>query len=235
MLVVLWQEATGRREEASLPSDARRGYNKPMKLKHLVAVIAIGGAMTWAAWPEMSLPAHTLPPAGWGSTNPLVTQTTIGETICNPKWRTGSIRPTSSYTSKLKLLQLGYFPGSTDKNGQPQIEFSGTTTVLLYTPFGSYSDPNPSHYEEDHLISLELGGAPSDPMNLWPQPYTNDVGGQNLGARDKDRVEGWLHREVCAGRKTLAEAQREISTNWVAAYAEMKGVKYEGGSSDTDD
>jgi hypothetical protein len=28
---------------------------------------------------------------------------------------------------------------------------------------------NPKDYEEDHLISLELGGAPRDPKNLWPQ------------------------------------------------------------------
>ena len=31
---------------------------------------------------------------------------------------------------------------------------------------GSISD-----YQEDHLISLELGGHPTDPRNLWPEPY----------------------------------------------------------------
>ena len=30
---------------------------------------------------------------------------------------------------------------------------------------------SPSDYQEDHLISLELGGNPTDPRNLWPEPY----------------------------------------------------------------
>jgi len=29
----------------------------------------------------------------------------------------------------------------------------------------------PSHYEEDHFISLEVGGHPKDPKNLWPEMY----------------------------------------------------------------
>ena len=28
----------------------------------------------------------------------------------------------------------------------------------------------PSHYQEDHLVPLELGGAPRDKRNLWPEP-----------------------------------------------------------------
>ena len=30
---------------------------------------------------------------------------------------------------------------------------------------------SPSDYQEDHLVSLELGGHPTDPRNLWPEPY----------------------------------------------------------------
>ena len=34
-----------------------------------------------------------------------------------------------------------------------------------------YADTNPiSDYEEDHLIPLELGGSPTSPLNLWPEP-----------------------------------------------------------------
>jgi hypothetical protein len=29
---------------------------------------------------------------------------------------------------------------------------------------------SPSEYEEDHFIPLELGGAPRNPKNLWPEP-----------------------------------------------------------------
>ncbi len=72
----------------------------------------------------------------------------------------------------------------------------------------------PGAYEYDHLISLQLGGHPSDPHNLWPEPY--DVKGDNndLDARDKDVVETRLKRLVCAGQMKLREAQRIIATDW---------------------
>ena len=84
------------------------------------------------------------------------------------------------------------------------------------------------------MISLELGGSPTDPQNLWPEPYINDVDGQNLGAHEKDKVENYLHSQVCSGAMTLVEAQTEIKTNWVAVYAKMKGLNYTGGESVSD-
>lgn len=64
------------------------------------------------------------------------------------------------------------------------------------------------HFEVDHLISRELGGA-DDVRNLWPQCY-----GGEWSAVAKDRVENRLHKEVCAGRLTLAAAQKEIRADW---------------------
>ena len=58
-------------------------------------------------------------------------------------------------------------------------------------------------YQEDHLISLELGGNPTDPRNLWPEPYPR--------AADVDRIENELNAKVCSGELTLAEAQRQES------------------------
>jgi hypothetical protein len=52
-------------------------------------------------------------------------------------------------------------------------------------------------YEEDHLISLENGGNPTDPRNLWPEPYNTMVGGVIMGAHQKDVVEGFIHDEIC--------------------------------------
>jgi len=70
--------------------------------------------------------------------------------------------------------------------------------------------------EIDHLISRELGG--DDKIeNLWPQPYT-----QHPGAHEKDWLENQLHKEVCDGTITLAEAQKEIKKNWYAAYKKRK-------------
>jgi hypothetical protein len=73
-------------------------------------------------------------------------------------------------------------------------------------------------YEVDHLISLELGGS-NDVANLWPQAY----GGQPWNALVKDRLERELHRRVCAGLMTLAEAQSEIRTDWTACYTKVFG------------
>ena len=70
--------------------------------------------------------------------------------------------------------------------------------------------------EVDHLISRELGGADAE-GNLWPQPYT-----QHPGAHEKDWLENELHKEVCANTISLADAQKEISEDWYAAYVKRK-------------
>jgi hypothetical protein len=105
-----------------------------------------------------------------GVLNPAVTQSTISSTICVRGW-TRTVRPPTTYTNELKLRQMA-----------------------LYGETGS-----PSAYQEDHLISLELGGDPTDPRNLWPEPYPR--------AADVDRIENDLNARVCAGSLTLAEAQ----------------------------
>jgi hypothetical protein len=73
----------------------------------------------------------------------------------------------------------------------------------------AYGDTHPLHYYEyDHFVPLELGGASNDPRNLWPEP-----GGS---PNPKDAVENELRQEVCNGQISLAQAQREIVTNWVS-------------------
>ena len=66
---------------------------------------------------------------------------------------------------------------------------------------------SPSNYEFDHLIPLELGGAPDDMRNLWPEIHPTSY--------DKDAFENWLHDQVCSGKMDLKTAQNEIVTNWV--------------------
>ena len=66
---------------------------------------------------------------------------------------------------------------------------------------------------------MQLGGAPTDQRNLWPEPYTIGLeSGQASGARTKDVFETALKKKVCAGKMTLAEAQSEIGIHWVHAY-----------------
>jgi hypothetical protein len=73
--------------------------------------------------------------------------------------------------------------------------------------------------EIDHFISLELGGS-NDIANLWPQYYAPAPGQVGyLGAREKDTVETSLHRDICKGKTTLAEAQTAIRS-WPEVYRE---------------
>lgn len=118
-----------------------------------------------------------------GAVNPQVTQANIASTVCEHGW-TATIRPPASYTNKLKRQQ-----------------------IALY----GYSDVKLRDYEEDHLISLELGGAPADPANLWPE----FDGGKT--PNPKDAVENALKRAVCARQVTLAAAQQAIASDWKTA------------------
>ena len=69
-----------------------------------------------------------------GALNPDVTEETIRSTICVRGW-TRTVRPPVEYTNDLKVKQMR-----------------------------DYGETGPtSQYQEDHLISLELGGAPTDP------------------------------------------------------------------------
>lgn len=140
---------------------------------------------------QVRLPGEPNPALTPGATNPAVTQATIGSTICVSGW-TATIRPPSSYTTGLKRSQ-----------------------ILAY----GYADRNLADYEEDHLISLEIGGAPRDPANLWPEPYTVSLSvGTPVGARIKDQLENRLKSLVCSRSMTLATAQQLIATDWVAAW-----------------
>jgi hypothetical protein len=68
-------------------------------------------------------------------------------------------------------------------------------------------------YEIDYLITPGLGGA-DDIRNLWPEPYTSTA----WNARVKDTLEERLHEMVCAGQLDLSTAQRDIASDWIAAY-----------------
>jgi len=150
----------------------------PRDLLPVVAVLVLAALLVVLVYSSSLPPALSSDRASWrltpGVVNPDVTQATIGSTICVSGW-TSTIRPGSEYTDALKLRQMEEYGRS-----------------------GS-----PSDYQEDHLISLELGGDPTDPRNLWPEPRPH--------AEDVDRTENDLHAAICSGRMTLAEAQRRIS------------------------
>jgi hypothetical protein len=68
-------------------------------------------------------------------------------------------------------------------------------------------------YEIDYLIAPGLGGV-EEIHNLWPEPSTS----RTWNAHVKDALEERLHEMVCAGKLDLATAQRDIATDWIAAY-----------------
>ncbi|MFD5737845.1 hypothetical protein ACFWIY_34310 [Streptomyces sioyaensis] len=67
-----------------------------------------------------------------------------------------------------------------------------------------------------HLVPLELGGAPRDPKNLWPEPRYG-----NKPAGSKDSVENKLKVAVCTGTVKLAAARNAIATNWTTALSKV--------------
>jgi hypothetical protein len=85
-----------------------------------------------------------------------------------------------------------------------------------------YGVPNETgKHEVDHFISLELGGS-NMVTNLWPEPYvTPDAPGQ-IGAHEKDKVENYLHDQVCKNAMSLQQAQEQIRTDWYAVYLKIK-------------
>ncbi len=82
---------------------------------------------------------------------------------------------------------------------------------LVFDLYG-IDKPGKRGYELDYLIPPELGGA-DDPKNLWPQPYLSE-----WNAHLKDALEDQLHSMVCRDEITLAAAQHELATDWIAAY-----------------
>jgi len=73
--------------------------------------------------------------------------------------------------------------------------------------------------EYDHLVSLELGGDPNDPRNLWVQPPSP---GHRVGSgptNPNDTAENRAHALICSGKVTSAAMQNAIATNGTTALA----------------
>jgi len=128
-----------------------------------------------------------------GSLNPSVSQETIHSTICARGW----------------IHAIG-----------PQETTAHATKQRLMSDAGEY---NAALFELDHVIPVELGGAPLDVRNLQLQPRTGAC-----NARQKNELERALRRLVCTGELSLADAQHEITTDWKASYSkriDQRGCK----------
>ena len=105
---------------------------RPQPSRH-VLLVGLLVAIAVLTWRSLALATELILPTHTpGARYSKVTQATISKTVCVKGW-TRTIRPPTNYTNALKKAQLAAW---------------------------HYADQNPWHYEEDHLISLELGGAP---------------------------------------------------------------------------
>jgi hypothetical protein len=213
-----------------------------MKARILIASLAAGIGILVAhvppAQPRRIGPAEIYPdPVRTpGAANPQVTQRNIGDTICSRHWSTKLIRPPAQYTGRLKRRQLREY-GDTVRQARAQLVNPSTGKVDT-TRCVARSD-NPACYEEDHLIPIEDGGDPTDPRNLWPEPYNTRVGGTIMGARQKDVVEAFVHDEICyaiPGSKKnsyipatvpvmLRRGQEILAGDWYACYVSIEKGK----------
>jgi hypothetical protein len=148
---------------------------------------------------------------------------TGSSTGATPHW--GVQTKTSGCRANGKLPDLACTPGAIIASAtKAQICVSGYSGSVrnvptseknqVYQEYGIYSHTT-GQYEVDHDISLELGGS-NDIANLWPEPAS-----PKPGFHEKDKVENYLHSQVCSGAMTLKEAQIEITTNWLAVYNRM--------------
>lgn len=161
---------------------------------HGIAGFRRRNARRWLSrmvWMVAGLPAiaaaSSLPDARLtpGAINPEVTQQNVHRTVC-VKGFTRSIRPPAYFTNALKKSQIREY---------------------------GYSDRNPRHYEEDHLVALSIGGHPTNERNLWPEPRDGE-----WNADRKDELEFVLFKMVCNDEIALRTAQDEMARDWVSAW-----------------
>jgi hypothetical protein len=120
-----------------------------------------------------------------GAVDPAITSQNLQSTVC-VRGYTATVRPDKRVTNRLKREQIRQY---------------------------RYSDTDPRNYEQDHLIPLSIGGNPSDPRNMWPQPRSGE-----WSAEQKNDLEFVVYRMVCNGDIDLAQAQEKIARDWTAAY-----------------
>jgi hypothetical protein len=157
-------------------------------------------------------------------TLPTITPTTgNGSTVGTPNW--GVQTKTSGCAAHGGLPDSACTPGALLATGtKDAICQSGYSSSVRNVPtseknqvYAEYgiTHHTPGQYEVDHLVSLELGGS-NDISNLWPE-----LASPQPGFHEKDKVENYLHSQVCSGAMSLRDAQIQIATNWLGVYNRM--------------
>ncbi len=205
-------------------------FRQILEFVPLVALVTVG-VLTYKLWSLYLLKSRTANNSDFSSTTiwkPSETTPSGGKRAIANSTPDRSLPSDNIPASDVPFLQNkqltpgSYFPEAT----RQVICIPGYTKRVRNVPtslkkevYNSYgiSHHQPGEYEVDHLVSLELGGD-NEITNLWPEPYHGQ-----WNAHEKDKLENELHRRVCAGDVPLDVAQREIATDWVAAYRKYIG------------
>jgi hypothetical protein len=191
-------------------------------LPALCFVLAIGIIL-----PQVAFAAWWNPFTWFSASTPAVSHPVSSQSVLHPQQTTSSV----SQTGPCKIS--GAYP---DPKCTPGVAFSNVTATdvcasgysssvrnvstaeknQVYAEYGITSHAT-GQYEVDHFISLELGGS-NDLSNLWPEPAK-----PTPGFHEKDKVENYLHSQLCSGKITLVQAQQDISVRWLAIYASVYG------------
>jgi hypothetical protein len=176
-----------------------------LRLKYVVPLVAVlvlvvaGGASAFVISRVSSKVVQPQPPPGschMRGQSPFNTP----DSQCTP----GALNPAVRQATIHKTIcRRGYSSGI-----RPSTSVTEPEKLASIVAYGLHRGPG--SYEYDHLISLELGGAANDSRNLWPEPGASP----NL----KDKVENYLHSQVCDGRMLLAKADRIVALYWVSFY-----------------
>ncbi len=175
--------------------------------------------------PEVQTPEAQVPEVlGTLAATPQVLGTRAAAPSVSAPTLLGQRTKTSGCVSHNALPDSACTPGAILNVSRDQICVPGYSTNVrdvpeseknqVYAEYG-VTQHSAGEYEVDHLVSLELGGS-NDIANLWPEPAE-----PKPGFHEKDKVENYLHDQVCSGAISLQEAQREIASNWLQVYQSM--------------
>jgi hypothetical protein len=164
------------------------------------------------AVPATSAPASSVPAAALNAWAPAPRTKTGGCSSANglpdPACTPGAVDPRVTQANLVTTICRSGYTATV----RPPLSVTEPIKRERMAAYGLAGQPLAAE-ELDHLIALEVGGASQDVANLWPESWTGDA-----NAHMKDAVENFLNREVCRGTIPLAEAQREIATDWLSVY-----------------
>jgi hypothetical protein len=170
-------------------------------MKYLFTLLALSIAL--AAQSPAPAPVPSIAHYGHSSTGAVLPDHAVTPGYTNPAVTQSTIKST--------ICKHGW-------TGTVRPPVSYTNKVKTEVMAAYHSPGTDKDYELDHYLPLEIGGNPTDVRNLWPQPYPQ--------AKEKDKIENYLKKQVCTGQMTLLEAQAALP-NWYTMYTKVTGKKFQ--------